>query len=56
MSGGPDDPRPGPTHRLRQGYTIVDAAGLDAAVAKAKGCPILAAGGSVEVCETFEIT
>jgi hypothetical protein len=36
------------------GYTIIEAATLDDAVSKAKGSPLLAAGGSVEVCETFE--
>jgi hypothetical protein len=33
------------------GYSIVEAAGVDDAVAKAKGCPILHVGGSVEVAE-----
>ncbi len=37
------------------GYTIIQADNLDAAVALSKGCPILAAGGSIEVAETFEI-
>ena len=37
------------------GYTIIAAATLDDAVAKARGCPILAGGGSIEVCETFEV-
>ena len=37
------------------GYSLVKADSIDAAVAMAKGCPILASGGSVEVCETFEI-
>lgn len=37
------------------GYTIISAATIDAAVTKAKGCPVLAAGGSVEVCETFDV-
>ena len=36
------------------GYTVIKADNLDAAVALAKGCPILAGyGGSIEVCETF---
>lgn len=35
------------------GYSVVKADNLDAAVALAKGCPILQDGGSVEVCETF---
>ena len=33
------------------GYSIVEANSLDEAVAFAKGCPIYAAGGSVEVAE-----
>lgn len=37
------------------GYTIIEADGLDAAVELSRGCPILAAGGSIEVCETFEV-
>jgi hypothetical protein len=35
------------------GYSIVEADSLDAAVAQAKGCPVLTAGGSVEVYETI---
>jgi hypothetical protein len=27
---------------------------MDSAVAKAKGCPILQGGGTIEVCETFD--
>jgi hypothetical protein len=37
------------------GYTIIEATGLDAAVELSRSCPILAAGGSIEVCETFEV-
>jgi hypothetical protein len=37
------------------GYTIVNADDLEGAVALAKGCPILGAGGSVEVAETIEM-
>ena len=37
------------------GYSIVSAESLDAAVALVAGCPILASGGSVEVCETFAV-
>lgn len=36
------------------GYSIISASDLDAAVELAKGCPVLAGGASVEVCETFE--
>ena len=35
------------------GYSILKADSLDAAVTLAKGCPIIAGGGSVEVAETF---
>jgi hypothetical protein len=37
------------------GYSVVTASDLDAAVALAKGCPILQAGGSIEVAETIEM-
>jgi len=33
------------------GYSIISAGGIDEAVALARGCPVLAAGGSVEVYE-----
>lgn len=36
------------------GYSILEADGLDAAVALAKGCPVLAGGSMIEVVETFE--
>jgi hypothetical protein len=35
------------------GYSVLKADSLDAAVALAKGCPILMSGGSIEVAETF---
>ena len=37
------------------GYSLVEASSLDEALAKAKGCPILAAGGSVEVAEAIDM-
>jgi hypothetical protein len=37
------------------GYSLVTATDLDSAVALAKGCPILTAGGSIEVAETIEM-
>ena len=37
------------------GYSVVSADNLSEAAAVAKGCPILAAGGSVEVYETVEM-
>jgi hypothetical protein len=38
-----------------RGYSLIQATDLDAAVSLAKGCPILAAGGSVEVAEAIEM-
>ena len=35
------------------GYSVLSAGSLDEATEKAKGCPHLKAGGSVEVYETF---
>jgi hypothetical protein len=37
------------------GYSILKADSLDAAVALAKGCPVLAGGASVLVSETFPV-
>ena len=37
------------------GYSIISADSHDAAVGQARGCPVLASNGSVEVYETFEI-
>ena len=37
------------------GYSLVNADSLDAAVDIAKGCPVLAGGGNVEVCETIDM-
>ena len=37
------------------GYTIIDAADLDAAASKATGCPILSSGGSVDVYATLDM-
>jgi hypothetical protein len=37
------------------GYSIVSADSLDDAVAKARTCPVLAAGGSVEVYESMPV-
>ena len=37
------------------GYSIVNADSLDAAVAMAKGCPVLGGGGSVSVSETIDM-
>jgi hypothetical protein len=37
------------------GYSVIEADSLDAAVAQAKGCPVLADGGNVEVYETIQM-
>ena len=37
------------------GYSVVQAGDLGAATDMAKGCPVLQAGGSVEVYETFDV-
>jgi hypothetical protein len=37
------------------GYGLFEAAGLDDAIAKARGCPILADGGSVELAEALDM-
>lgn len=37
------------------GYSILEAADLDAAVDMARGCPIVADGGSVDVYETIDV-
>jgi len=40
---------------LLGGYTLISADNLDAAVAAARSCPILGAGGGVEVGEITEV-
>lgn len=37
------------------GYSLINATDLDAAVSLAKGCPVLAAGGTIEVAEAIEM-
>jgi hypothetical protein len=37
------------------GYTIIDAASLEDATDKAKGCPVLPVGGTVEVYEALSM-
>ena len=37
------------------GYSIIDAANIDEAATLAKGCPVLAGGGTVEVYEAMAI-
>ncbi len=36
------------------GYSILEAADLEEAAEMARGCPILAAGGRIEIGETYE--
>jgi hypothetical protein len=45
----------GPVGTLATGYSIIKADSLDAAVALAKGCPHLKAGGRISVYETFSV-
>jgi hypothetical protein len=40
---------------MSTGYSIVEAASLDAATEMAKGCPNLMTGGQVSVYETLEL-
>ena len=37
------------------GYGLIEASDINDATKKAKGCPILASGGSVEVAEAFDM-
>ena len=37
------------------GYSMIEVADTDAAVAFARGCPILEEGGSVEIAECFDM-
>ena len=37
------------------GYSLVESSDLDDALTKAKACPILSAGGSVEVAEAIDM-
>lgn len=37
------------------GYSLIEATDLDDAIAKAKGCPVLTGGGSVELAEAFDM-
>lgn len=37
------------------GYSLVEASDIDEALGKAKGCPILTDGGTVEVAEAFDM-
>ena len=37
------------------GYSLIEASSLEDALGKAKGCPILKSGGSVEVAEAIDM-
>jgi len=45
----------GPVGTMATGYSILSADSLDAAVAMAKGCPVLQSGGQISVYETFNV-
>ena len=49
------DGEAGPGRSGLTGYSILTAGSLAEATAHAKGCPVLAAGGTVEVYETFDV-
>jgi hypothetical protein len=44
----------GPNSNL-SGYSIIEADTLDDAAAKARGCPVLGSGGSIDVYETLPV-
>jgi len=37
------------------GYSLISAASLEDAHAKARGCPLLKAGGTIEIAEAFDM-
>ena|SRR5579859_6794493 len=37
------------------GYSIIKSDSLEAATQKAKGCPVLKSGGTIEIYETFQV-
>jgi len=37
------------------GYSLIEASDLDDAIAKARGCPILTVGGSIEIAEALDM-
>ncbi len=45
----------GPVGTIATGYSIIKADSLNAAVALAKGCPVLKGGAKITVYETFEV-
>lgn len=49
-NGAVSDDSDGPS-----GYSIISADSIDEAVEKAKGCPVLQGGASIQVVETFAV-
>ena len=45
----------GPVGTIASGYSVIKANSLDAAVAMAKGCPVLQGGAKITVYETFNV-
>ncbi len=45
----------GPVGSMASGYSILQADSLDAAVAMARGCPVLKGGAKITVYETFNV-
>jgi hypothetical protein len=45
----------GPGGTMASGYSVIKADSLDAAVALAKGCPVLQGGAQISVFETFNV-
>ena len=45
----------GAVGRRASGYSIIEAASLDAATKLAKGCPVVKSGGQLAVYETFNV-
>ncbi len=43
----------GPVGMMASGYSVIKADSLDAAIAMAKGCPVLKGGAKISVYETF---
>jgi len=37
------------------GYSLIEAGNLDDAIAKARGCPILSVGGTIELAEAIDM-
>ena len=38
------------------GYSLINAENIEDAVQKSKGCPVLKSGGTIEVCETIDVS